>query len=87
MKDDRVYLLHILECIRRIEEDTAGGKGAFPSSHASRKSLSLDRERIQIPLSYGFCDRSTLATRVSFTTSQSQSTPEVSRMTSATPGP
>ena len=29
MKDDRVYLLHILECIRRIEEDTAGGKGTF----------------------------------------------------------
>ena len=26
MKDDRVYLRHILECIRRVEEDTAGGK-------------------------------------------------------------
>lgn len=42
MKDDRVYLMHIQECIRRIEEDTADGKVAFPSSHARRKSLSLE---------------------------------------------
>ncbi len=33
MKDDRVYLLHILECIRRIEEDTVRGKASFLSSH------------------------------------------------------
>ncbi|MGH9328023.1 MAG: HepT-like ribonuclease domain-containing protein [Terriglobia bacterium] len=26
MKDDRVYLRHILECIRRIEEDCSGGR-------------------------------------------------------------
>lgn len=29
MKDDRVYLAHILECIGRIEEDTRGGKAEF----------------------------------------------------------
>lgn len=33
MKDDRRYLLHILECISRIEEDASGGKTAFESSH------------------------------------------------------
>lgn len=39
MKDDRVYLLHILECIRRIEEDTAGGKDAFLSSHTLQDAV------------------------------------------------
>ena len=33
MKDDRVYLRHINECIRRIEEDVAGGRDAFMASH------------------------------------------------------
>ena len=33
MKDDRVYLRHILECIGRIEEDTAQGRDAFMVSH------------------------------------------------------
>lgn len=32
MKDDRVYLRHILRCISRIEEYVAGGKAAFDSS-------------------------------------------------------
>lgn len=39
MKDDRVYLRHILECIRRIEGDTAGGKDAFLSSHTLQSML------------------------------------------------
>jgi uncharacterized protein with HEPN domain len=39
MKDDRVYLLHILECIRRVEEDTAGGKDAFLASHALQDAV------------------------------------------------
>jgi uncharacterized protein with HEPN domain len=39
MKDDRVYLRHILECIRRIEEDTAGGKDAFLSSHTLQDAV------------------------------------------------
>ena len=29
MKDDRTYLLHILECIRRIEENTQDGEERF----------------------------------------------------------
>ena len=33
MKDDRVYLKHILRCIARIEEYTAGGRDSFFSSH------------------------------------------------------
>ena len=33
MKDDTVYLRHILECIRRIEENTADGRDCFMSSH------------------------------------------------------
>lgn len=32
MKDDTVYLRHILECIRRIESHVAGGKDAFLAS-------------------------------------------------------
>jgi uncharacterized protein with HEPN domain len=39
VKDDRVYLRHILECIRRVEEDTAGGKGAFLSSHTLQDAV------------------------------------------------
>ena len=33
MKDDRVYLKHILRCIARIEEYTAGGRERFFASH------------------------------------------------------
>jgi uncharacterized protein with HEPN domain len=33
MKDERAYLAHILECIRRIQEDTAGGREEFFASH------------------------------------------------------
>ncbi len=29
MNDDAVYLRHILECIRRIEEDVTGGRQQF----------------------------------------------------------
>ena len=32
MKDDRVYLQHILRCISRIEEYTKGGRDSFFSS-------------------------------------------------------
>jgi hypothetical protein len=39
MKDDRVYLRNILECIRRVEEDTAGGKDAFLSSHTLQDAV------------------------------------------------
>ena len=33
MKDDRVYLKHILRCISRIEEYTATGRESFFASH------------------------------------------------------
>ncbi len=33
MKDDRVYLRHMLRCISRIEEYTATGRESFFSSH------------------------------------------------------
>ena len=33
MKDDVVYLRHICECIARIEEDVAGGRDAFMTTH------------------------------------------------------
>lgn len=29
MKDDRLYLIHVRECIGRIEQYTLGGKDAF----------------------------------------------------------
>ncbi|HPF45170.1 MAG TPA: DUF86 domain-containing protein [Syntrophomonadaceae bacterium] len=32
MKDDRVYLIHILECIRQIEEYTIDGREEFLNS-------------------------------------------------------
>jgi uncharacterized protein with HEPN domain len=32
VRDDRVYLVHIAECIRKIEANTAAGRDAFFSS-------------------------------------------------------
>jgi uncharacterized protein with HEPN domain len=34
MKQESIYLDHILECIRRIEENIAGGHDLFLASHA-----------------------------------------------------
>ena len=39
MKDDAVYLRHILECIRRIEEDTASGIEAFRGSRTHQDAV------------------------------------------------
>ncbi len=39
MKDDRVYLKHIKECIRRIEENTAEGKDKFMASHTLQDAV------------------------------------------------
>jgi uncharacterized protein with HEPN domain len=33
VKDDRKYLLYILECVARIEEDVRDGSAAFDASH------------------------------------------------------
>ena len=39
MKDVAVYLRHILECISRIEENTAEGKGRFMDSHTLQDAV------------------------------------------------
>jgi uncharacterized protein with HEPN domain len=39
VKDDRVYLKHILECIRRIEEDTRDGREEFLCKHTLQDAV------------------------------------------------
>jgi len=39
VRDDRVYLEHIAECIRRIEENTADGKEAFAASRTLQDAV------------------------------------------------
>jgi uncharacterized protein with HEPN domain len=39
MKDDRVYLHHIRECIQRIEENVAGGRAPFMASHTLQDAV------------------------------------------------
>lgn len=39
MKDNTVYLLHILECVRRVEVDTAGGWEPFAESHTLQDAV------------------------------------------------
>ena len=39
MKDDTVYLRHIQECIRRIEENVAEGRDRFMTSHTFQDAV------------------------------------------------
>lgn len=39
MKDDAIYLRHIAECIRRIEEDVAAGREQFMASHTIQDAV------------------------------------------------
>ncbi len=39
MKDDTVYLRHIRDCIRRIEENTAEGRDPFLASHTLQDAV------------------------------------------------
>jgi uncharacterized protein with HEPN domain len=39
VKDDSIYLKHILESIRRIEEDTIGGREKFLSAHTLQDAV------------------------------------------------
>ena len=39
MRDDRAYLLHILQCIERIEEDVGGGRDLFFASHTLQDAV------------------------------------------------
>ncbi len=39
MKDDAVYLRHVLEAIRRIEENASGGRESFMASHTLQDAV------------------------------------------------
>ena len=39
MKDDSVYLQHISECIRRIEENISAGRDRFIASHTLQDAV------------------------------------------------
>jgi uncharacterized protein with HEPN domain len=39
VRDDAVYLRHIRECLRRIEENVAGGRESFLSSHTLQDAV------------------------------------------------
>ena len=39
MKDDAVYLNHILDCVHRIEEDIAEGRAHFIASHTVQDAV------------------------------------------------
>lgn len=39
MKDDRLYLVHVLECIDRIERYTAEGKEAFMADERTQDAV------------------------------------------------
>jgi uncharacterized protein with HEPN domain len=39
MKDDSVYLHHIIECIRRIEQNVKGGREQFMASHTLQDAV------------------------------------------------
>lgn len=39
MKDDSAYLRHILEMIRRVEENTVAGKQAFMDTHTTQDAV------------------------------------------------
>ena len=39
MKTDAVYVAHIIECIRRIEENIGGGRDAFLASHTIQDAV------------------------------------------------
>ena len=57
MKDDSIYLKHILDCIRRIEEDTSEGREKFLATHTLQdavlrnlQTLSESAKRLSDPL-------------------------------------
>jgi hypothetical protein len=39
MKDDTIYLRHVLECIRHIEANAAGGREQFMASHTLQDAV------------------------------------------------
>jgi uncharacterized protein with HEPN domain len=39
VRDDRFYLVHILECIQNIQDDTAGGKSSLIANRTFRDAV------------------------------------------------
>ena len=39
MKDDRLYLIHITECIERVREYTSAGRSVFMTSHITQDAV------------------------------------------------
>ena len=77
MKSDEVYLRYVLECIRRVEEDTAGGKAHFLPGCAqgdrspaealrpqSRQSRDGNKPRTPLALGLGASARDHLGSRL-----------------------
>lgn len=57
MREDAVYLRHILECIRRIEENAVGGRAEFMESHTLQdavlrnlQTMAESTQRLSAPL-------------------------------------
>ncbi len=46
MKDDKLYLIHISECIARIETYLSGGRETFMDSTLVQDYLGVDVERV-----------------------------------------
>lgn len=52
MKDDKLYLIHIRECIERIEKyTTAGGKVAFGASTLIQDAVMRNLPTMAFPIS------------------------------------
>jgi uncharacterized protein with HEPN domain len=47
MMDNRLHLVHIKECIKRVEDYTAGGREQFASSHLMRRIIQTDLPRLK----------------------------------------
>lgn len=46
MKDEKLYLIHILECVARIEEYTGDGRAAFMQSTMAQDAVTRNFEII-----------------------------------------
>lgn len=44
MKDDRLYLVHIRDCIERIRRYTAEGEAAFMADTKTQDAVALERK-------------------------------------------
>lgn len=56
MKDDSVYLIHVLECIKQIEEYTINGREEFMNSRVVARNLVEIKEHLRGLLSNEILD-------------------------------